>query len=749
MAVLWQGSMAQVWPLVEYNPDASQKLVDAIAGGGDAAAAVFVDPKADVNFAGAVWLKTRRADVVLREEAPDEVVFEHEEIRTDASPLFLAAHAGDLALVRSLIAKGADVNQRVFRGYPITAAAREGRAETVSHLIRAGSGQPACEEALVESALQNRARISEILMGSELVRPDVAVRALVCASARGFVDVVDALVKCGADPNAKDRMLLRSLKPSLHTNVDCTALFAAIISRQVTVVQKLLQAGVRKDVKVRVGAWSWDTTTGEELRVGAGLSESYDATWCAVEYYESTGQILRLLLQNSRCVNSLHLGRSLLHHAILCGNFRAVQTLISLGADLDLPVRTNRKQHEFKAVHLAARLGQGKILEVLVNNGCEVDVRAENGDTPLVFCVRFKKEECLRVLVLNGADLGALNLGGELAASLANSTRWVGFQNAVISSILSGNIPKSSDKNVFSPLFFTAQCGDVAALDVILSEPDIDVNEHDKDGFTPIMVAAREGHVAVFRSLIFAGANVRLCNKSGENAIMFCQSSKKRDLFEQVMLEFAIENGTAGGFYALHCAARRADVAAVRLLGAKCGDVNLPDGDGYTPLMLAAKEGHAEICELLISYGAKCDIKTSRGETALSLARLSSDNSAERVIFDEMSRVLVLNGGRVKKHTKNGKGKPHGKFLKMRANGVLSWGKSRCRNVICEEVEVGPSLNFMKNRGRNGDFDEPGLFRVVTAKGKEFHFVCEGGSEVADMWARGIKLVSEKVDKDF
>lgn len=94
--------MAQVWPLVEYNPDTSQKLVDAISTGADVAACL-ADLAADVNFAGAVWLKSRRADVVLREEAPDEVRFEYEEIRTDASPLFLAAHSGDLSLVRSLL----------------------------------------------------------------------------------------------------------------------------------------------------------------------------------------------------------------------------------------------------------------------------------------------------------------------------------------------------------------------------------------------------------------------------------------------------------------------------------------------------------------------------------------------------------------------------------------------------------------------------------------------------------------------
>lgn len=48
-------------------------------------------------------------------------------------------------------------------------------------------------------------------------------------------------MQCGADPNATSRVLLRSLKPSLHTNVDGTALIAAIVSRQTDVVRRLLQ----------------------------------------------------------------------------------------------------------------------------------------------------------------------------------------------------------------------------------------------------------------------------------------------------------------------------------------------------------------------------------------------------------------------------------------------------------------------------------------------------------------------------
>uniref|UniRef100_J3LZ45 Uncharacterized protein n=1 Tax=Oryza brachyantha TaxID=4533 RepID=J3LZ45_ORYBR len=730
----------QVWPVAEDHHQqlldeaeaeaASQRLVEAVARG-DAreAGELLASGRADVNYAGVVWLKARRvAEAALRGGAAADMRETHEEIRADVSPLFLAAGNGDAALVRALLVKGADVNGKVFRGYPATAAAREGRA------------------------LQGQATLAAIFMGSDLVRPRVAVHALVSAAARGFVDVVDSLIKCGADPNATSRVLLRSLKPSLHANVDCTALFAAIVSRQVAVVRQLLQAGVRRDTKVRLGAWSWDTATGEELRVGAGLADPYDAVWCAVEYYESTGSILRMLLQNGYSSGgATHLGRTLLHHAVLCGSAGAVQTLLASGVDHEAPVKTSRSSRS-RPVHMAARLGQPEILEMLIAKGCDVNARAEGGDVAAILAARHKREDCLRVLVSAGADVALLNSAGESAPSVACSGGWKGgFESIVLGVIRSGMIPRSSDRNVFSPMMFAARCGDSAAMEVLLAQPDVDVDEQDVDGCSPIIAAAKEGNVDAFRALVFAGANVKLSNKRGETAIGLAQQSKKRDLFEQVMLEFVLEKGIPGGFYALHCASRRGDTAAVRHLASTGCDVNIPDGDGYTPLMLAAREGHASVCELLISYGARCDIRTPRGETALSLARAAlataAFNKAEDVIMDELGRRLVVEGAHVKKHTKCGRGKPHGKPLRMvAAAGVLRWGGSARRNVVCREAEVGGSSAFQLHRQRRGcDAYEPGLFRVVTATGREVHFVCQGGEEAAELWVRGIRAVTRAV----
>ncbi|KAL8193567.1 hypothetical protein R6Q57_026702 [Mikania cordata] len=76
------------------------------------------------------------------------------------------------------------------------------------------------------------------------------------------------------------------------------------------------------------------------------------------------------------------------------------------------------------------------------------------------------------------------------------------------------------------------------------------------------------------------------------------------------------------------------------------------------------------------------------------------------------------------------------------SEGVLMWNNTKRRNVVCLEAEVGLSPKFMKCRRAKGDIDTLGVFRVVTGKKKEAHFVCEGGYEMAELWVRGIRLVT-------
>lgn len=513
-------------------------------------------------------------------------------------------------------------------------------------------------------------------------------------------------------------------------------------------VDFVLQAGARTDIMVRLGAWSWDVTTGEELRVGAGLAEPYHVTWCAVEFFEASGGILRMLLQH-HSPNLPHFGRTILHHGILCGNPGAVEVLLSCGADVEFPVKTI-KGTEFHPIHMAARLGWTEVLHHLIKAGSNLNSATESGETALMISARHKQEECLKLLTAAGADFGLASTGGQSVRSIAASVQWTrGFQEAILDVIRNGKAAISSNAAIFSSILFVARANDIDALRKLIKQPELNIDEQDEDGFSAVMIAAAGGNLEAFRLLIHAGADAKLPNKCGETAISLFEKNHNRDAFEKVMLEYACTKGNLSytGSSSLHRAANDGDLILVRILmNERSYDVNLLDGDGYTPLMLAARAGHGRMCELLISYGAKCDIENSRLETALSLARQNSiGKEAECVILDELARKLVLSGALVKKHTKAGKGNPHVKVLKMvENNGVLKWGKSSRRNVTCRGAEVGPSSAFRWNRRKKLDADEPGVFRVVTTKNKEFHFVCEDGLEMAELWVRGIKLVTRE-----
>lgn len=88
------------------------------------------------------------------------------------------------------------MNQKLFRGFSITAAVREGHFEIFEILLKNGVSQPACEEALLEASCHGRGgKFVKSLMASDLIRANIAVHALVTACCRGFVDVVDTLLK--------------------------------------------------------------------------------------------------------------------------------------------------------------------------------------------------------------------------------------------------------------------------------------------------------------------------------------------------------------------------------------------------------------------------------------------------------------------------------------------------------------------------------------------------------------------------
>lgn len=124
-------------------------------------------------------------------------------------------------------------------------------------------------------------------------------------------------------------------------------------------------------------------------------------------------------------------------------------------------------------------------------------------------------------------------------------------------------------------------------------------------GFTPLIVAAINGHTEIARLLVAKGANV-----------------KSEDV--------------AGGTPLSHAAAfGRTGVA--RLLVDNGANVNSADITDSTPLMNAAKNGHTETAMLLIAKGADLFQRDSENYTALELAKAHKHTKTYNAIFASYS----------------------------------------------------------------------------------------------------------------
>jgi len=119
-----------------------------------------------------------------------------------------------------------------------------------------------------------------------------------------------------------------------------------------------------------------------------------------------------------------------------------------------------------------------------------------------------------------------------------------------------------------------------------------DVNAKDNLRYTPLHVAAQQGHdrcKEIVELLIAAGADVNV--KDGQ-----------------------------GGLTPLHTAIRNSNKEIVELLIANGADVNAKDGGELTPLHHAAGKGQKEVVELLIANGANVKAKTKGGTRVLDRA---------------------------------------------------------------------------------------------------------------------------------
>ncbi|XP_069489710.1 protein phosphatase 1 regulatory subunit 12B isoform X8 [Ambystoma mexicanum] len=187
-------------------------------------------------------------------------------------------------------------------------------------------------------------------------------------------------------------------------------------------------------------------------------------------------------------------------------------------------------------------------------------------------------------------------------------------------------------------------------LDVVrfLVENGADVNQQDNEGWTPLHAVASCGYLNIAEYLISHGANVAPVNSEGEVPLDLAEEAAMKDLLleqvkkqgidlqmarkeeEQQLLQDArqwlnsrkIEDvkHKRSGATALHVAAAKGYLEAMRLLIQAGYNLNVQDVDGWTPLHAAAYWGIKDACTILAEELCNMEIRSKLGQTPFDVA---------------------------------------------------------------------------------------------------------------------------------
>ncbi|KAG0341055.1 hypothetical protein BG004_006173 [Podila humilis] len=143
-------------------------------------------------------------------------------------------------------------------------------------------------------------------------------------------------------------------------------------------------------------------------------------------------------------------------------------------------------------------------------------------------------------------------------------------------------------------------------------------------GCTPLMMAARHGHVEIAQVLVKLGHDRTEISRdaNNNNILMVTAEHGHQAVFELYANNFprAIHLCNNKGWSPLTTAARFGAAAMVEILLHLGADLNHKDEDGSTALHHAAAYGHLQTIALLIEKGGSATIKNNGGWSALDFA---------------------------------------------------------------------------------------------------------------------------------
>ncbi|XP_046870787.1 KN motif and ankyrin repeat domain-containing protein 1b isoform X2 [Hypomesus transpacificus] len=171
------------------------------------------------------------------------------------------------------------------------------------------------------------------------------------------------------------------------------------------------------------------------------------------------------------------------------------------------------------------------------------------------------------------------------------------------------HVANMADGNGNTALHYSVSHSNFRVVKMLLDAEVCNVNQQNKAGYTPIMLAALAAVEApddmrVVEELFTQGDVNARASQAGQTALMLAVSHGRMDMVQALLAQGAEVNlQDDEGSTALMCASEHGHAEMVRLVLAQPGcDATLRDGDESTALSIALEAGHRDIAVLLYAH---------------------------------------------------------------------------------------------------------------------------------------------------
>jgi len=251
----------------------------------------------------------------------------------------------------------------------------------------------------------------------------------------------------------------------------------------------------------------------------------------------------------------------------------------------------------------------------MIESGVNINTTVNNR-TPLIDSIERLDFVLVRLLIRKGA-----NINGRVNGITPLIVAIITYSNEIVRLLLeAGADPNGRDDVEDTPLLIATRSGYNTMVSLLLqygADPDV----QDEDGKTPLMYAIDHNKVYMVRTLIDAHASLTL-----KNILLYAAKKVTDGDVDVSILDMIVRAGVNldmqdrdGSTALMMVSAIKDDPLPTIILLDHGANPNIRDNGGYTALMIAAHAGNIDTCKALIAHGADTSVTSRDGQTAYTL----------------------------------------------------------------------------------------------------------------------------------